>query len=155
MALMKMKAAIRPYLLRLHCQGNENALIRLSEQAYTLEVTIETNGAANLFCGRAADSLQGEKIFLPAVVAGNTRRMLGMLGRIYERASYYGMVDVGVAITSLQNCINDRARFGLGSVRRYDGPDYRKTLRTSALNLVEDPKQVAESLLKPIFDALY
>lgn len=121
---------------------------------YTLELTIESNGTGYLFCGRVADSLHGEKIFLPAIAVGNTARMLGMLGRLFERASYYGMVDIGVAITNLQRCINDKARFGLGSVRRYDGPDYRKSLRTSALNLIENPRQVAESILNPILEAL-
>lgn len=121
---------------------------------YTLQLTVNLDLSAYLFCGRAAEMHQGEKYFLPSVVQGNTSRFLGMLGRLFERASYFGMVDFGLAITGLKNCVNEDSRIMRSRPHRYDGQDYRKTLRTPSLALKENPKEVASQLLTPVFEAL-
>jgi hypothetical protein len=121
---------------------------------YALQLTVNLDASAYLFCGRAAETYEGEKYFLTSVVEGNASRLLGMLGRLFERASYLGMVDMGLAITGLQGCVNYESRVLRSKPHRYDGPDYRKTLRTSAKTLAETPKETALQLLTPLLEAL-
>ena len=64
----------------------------------TLDLRVDLDGGAYLFCGRAADSEGGQKYFLGSVVEGNTTRLLAMVSRLYERASYYGLVDIGIRV---------------------------------------------------------
>lgn len=121
---------------------------------YTLQVTMNLDGSSYLFCGRASDVWQDEKCFIPSVVLGNTSRFLSMLGKLFERGSYFGMVHVGLAITQLQRCVNFESRVVRIRPVRYDGPDYKKILHVSALTLSENPKGAASRLLSPLLESL-
>jgi hypothetical protein len=121
---------------------------------YTLQVTVNLDGSGYLFCGRASDVLDDKKCFFPSIVMGNTSRFLAMLGRLFERGSYFGMVDIGLAVTQLQGCVNYESRVVRMRPLQYDGPDYKKTSHTSALTLLENPKLVASHLLSPLFESM-
>jgi Putative DNA-binding domain len=122
--------------------------------AHTLHLTVNSDASIYLFCGRAAELHDGEKYFLPSLVEGNTSRLLSMLGLLLQRASYYGMVDIGLAVTGLKSSVNYESRINRSRLLRYDGPDYRKTLRVSAITLAEKPQLVASQLLTPLLEAL-
>lgn len=124
--------------------------------AYTLHLQINLDGSARLFCGRAADATgsRGGKEFISTIVAGNTTRLLALLGDLYEKASYFGMVDVAVAVTGLNGSVLHRPRNPFSDLPRYEGRDYRRSSRSSAELLKESPKQVAAALLMPLLDAI-
>jgi hypothetical protein len=124
--------------------------------AHTLHLQINLDGSARLFCGRAADATgsRGRKEFLSTIVAGNTTRLLALLGDLYEKASYFGMVDVALAVTGLNGSVLHRPRNPFSDLPRYEGRDYRRSSRSSAELLKEDSKQVAAQLLMPLMDAI-
>ena len=124
--------------------------------AYTLHLQINLDGSARLFCGRAADATgsRGGKEFISTIVAGNTTRLLALLGDLYEKASYFGMVDVAVAVTGLNGSVLHRPRNPFSDLPRYEGRDYRRSSRSSAELLKKSPKQVAAALLMPLMDAI-
>jgi hypothetical protein len=124
--------------------------------AYTLHLQINLDGSARLFCGRAADATgsRGRKEFISTIVAGNTTRLLALLGDLYEKASYFGMVDVAVAVTGLNGSVLHRPRNPFSDLPRYEGRDYRRSSRSPAELLKEDSKQVAAGLLMPLMDAI-
>ncbi len=120
-----------------------------------LRLQVNLDGSASLFCGRAAEQ-RGDKSkwFFSGVVAGNTVQLLSLLGRLYERSSYFGMVDIGVAVTGLNGCVPYETRARFHSLPRFEGPDYRKATRVSALILLSDPRQVAAELVMPLIEAI-
>lgn len=123
--------------------------------ASTLNLQVDFNGTAHLFCGRAAQQHGEALAFFHELVAGNTTRFLTLLGLLYNQARYIGMVDVGVALTGLKGSIMyttdiiTRAR-----QTQYDRDQYRKTMRVSALALKDDPRATAKSLVSPLFNAM-
>ncbi len=123
-----------------------------SNPGEALNLQIDLDGSAHLFCGRAAER-QGERFeFFPFIVAGNTTKFIALLGEIYTRANYIGMVDIGVAITGIKG-----SSFIGGSGRPlspYDRDEYRRTERISALILKDDPYGPAKKLLMPLFNAI-
>lgn len=124
--------------------------------AHTLHLQINLDGSARLFCGRAADATgsRGRKEFISTIVAGNTTRLLALLGDLYEKASYFGMVDVAVAVTGLNGSVLHRPCNPFSDLPRYEGRDYRRSSRSSAELLKEDSKRVAAGLLMPLMDAI-
>lgn len=127
--------------------------------ADTLFIQVNFDGSADLFCGRAAETTnrneQLVKLFFSSIVAGNTIRFLSLLGGVYDDASYFGMVDIGVGLSGLERCVAYGVRWGFSSdIHYYDDSNYRKTTRVSALLLRENSKQVASDLLMPLIDAI-
>lgn len=123
--------------------------------ARTLNFQVDFNGAAHLFCGRAAEQHKEDFLLFPEIVAGNTLRFLALLGALYSQARYIGMVDIGIALTGLKGSIIDTTDY-ITRARRtpYDRDQYRKTRRVSALVLKDDPEDIAKSLLNPLFHAM-
>jgi schlafen family protein len=123
--------------------------------AHTLNLQVDFDGSAHLFCGRAAERESAEYLFFPSIVAGNTTRFLTLVGKLYTKARYVGMVDVCLAITGLKGSIPDttNVRWML-NVMPYDRDEYRRTTRASALVLSDNPQSVARSLLMPLFNAV-
>jgi hypothetical protein len=120
-----------------------------------LRLQINLDGSASLFCGRAAEQ-RGDtpKWFFSGTVAGNTVKLLFMLGCLYEKSSYFGMVDIGGAVTGLNGCVPYETQARFHSLPRFEGSDYRKAIRVSALVLLNNPRQVAADLLMPLFEAI-
>lgn len=122
--------------------------------ANTLTIQADFDGTGHLFCGRAAQQHQGY-LFFPPVVAGNTVRFIALLGELYRRAGYVGMVDVAVAITGLKGSVPYTGKM---PVRHtwvpYDLDEYRRTARISALLFKDDPIGVGRTLLMPILNAV-
>jgi Putative DNA-binding domain len=114
------------------------------------------DGSAYLFNGRAAEvHREGEpKLFFSSIVAGSTTKFLAVLGELYERANYLGRVEIGIAVTGLQECAPDGARNAFRTLPKFTRPDYRRTVRSSAVILKENPKSVASQLVMPLVEAI-
>lgn len=120
-----------------------------------INLQIDFNGSGHLFCGRAAELIDGTFLFFPSLVAGITIRFLKLLGELYDKAKYLGMVDIGVGIIGLQGSIPYyEKRYLSRQFVLYDRNEYNKTDRVSSLVLKDDPEDSAKRLLMPIFDAL-
>ena len=122
--------------------------------AHTLHVKVCFDGSGFLFCGRAAENY-GAKEFFADIVAGNTTKFFALLGEVYRRANYFGMVDVGVALTSLEHCVPHESRSRFDWRPRYQGNTYRKAQRVSATTLRDNPESPAAELLMPLIDAIF
>lgn len=114
------------------------------------------DGSAYFFSGRAAEAHnEGQpKTFFSSIIAGSTTKFLAVLGELYGRANYLGMVDVGLAVTGLEGCVPDLQRNPFRTLPKFTGRSYRKTARSNAMLLKEDPKSVAARLLMPLVDAI-
>ncbi len=128
--------------------------------AHTLHVKVNFDGSASLFCGRAAED--GEradyplKYFFAGIVGGNTTKFLALLGELYRRANYFGMVDIAVGLVGLERAIPYETRTRFDWYPRYQGnSSYRKAWRASASLLQVEPQNVAATLLMPIIDAIF
>jgi hypothetical protein len=122
--------------------------------AHTLNLQVDFDGSAHLFCGRAAEQLNDVLKFFPSIVAGNTTRSLALVGKLYAKAGYLGPIDIGLAITGLKGSVpSDNSIWAL-SARPYDRNEYRRTARVSALALNDTFQDVAKTLLMPLFKAI-
>lgn len=120
----------------------------------TLELKVGFNGSGNLFCGYAgktalANNHEPEvKFFFDDIAASNTTRFLAFFGCLYEFSYYTGMVDVGIALTGLENAVWDNNyQRQLRPLYTHNESEYLRVIRTSALALKENPKKVASDLL--------
>lgn len=128
---------------------------RQSAEALNLQVNLD--GSASLFCGRAAERSHQDnsiKYFFSSIVAGNTIKFLSLLGRLYDKASYFGAVDIGLAIIGLEDCYDYESRNHFYNEYRFDRADYKKSIRRSAMLLMENAYKPSESLLMPIIEAI-
>jgi hypothetical protein len=128
--------------------------------AHTLHLKVNFDGSGSLFCGRAAEDAERKeyplKYFLAGIVGGNSTKFLALLGELYQRASYFGMVDVAVGLVGLKTVIPYETRSRFDWYPRYQGNDlYKKTKRASATSLHLEPQKVAEELLMPAIDAVF
>lgn len=135
----------------------EPSAINYAEYALYLEVNLD--GSGSVFCNRAAETVSkptGEvKWFLSDVVAGITMKSLALFSEFYKRASYFGMVDIGVGVTGLVGSSEFNTRNNImGKSYHYDKSDYRRAKRVSAMLLEENPEQVATDLLMPLINAV-
>jgi hypothetical protein len=88
-------------------------------------------------------------------VAGLTARFLTLLGGLYVAGSYFGPVDVGLAVTGLRGGISHWLSQQIAaSPRPYDKERYRRTGRFSAIKLKDDPRGAARKLVLPLARAL-
>jgi hypothetical protein len=128
--------------------------------ASTLQLKVGFDGSCRMFCGRAAEQ-EGRadyplKSFFAGIVAGNTSKCFFLLGELFRRAEYFGMVDLGVGLTGLKDCVPYEGRSAFQWFPRYQGADsYRRTKRTSAAELVSNPSGVASELLMPLIHAIF
>jgi hypothetical protein len=123
--------------------------------AYLLNLQIDFDGTGHLFCGRAAEQEAGALLFFPSLVAGNTTRFLALLGELFNRANFMGMVDLGVALTGLRGSVPHERNIRISlSFAPYDRDDYKRTDRVSAIMLKDNPHEVARNLLMRLFTAM-
>lgn len=131
----------------------------INELRNFLRLEIDHNGNGHFFCGRAADTIQGNNgnifIFLPALVAGNVARFLFLFGTLYNKAEYNGMVDVGIAVNGLNGCLPDSQRLIFSyDISPYDQDEYRRTGRFLAHELSANTQAIAENLTMPLIRAI-
>ncbi len=121
----------------------------------TLQLQVDFDGSAHLFCGRAGERV-GERLMLFfELIAGNTTRFLALLGQLYEKARYTAPVDLGLAVTGIRGSTPFTQDVRLQHLTPpYDRDDYRRTCRASALVLQEEPVGSARQLTMPLFDAM-
>jgi hypothetical protein len=100
-------------------------------------------------CGR-----DKRKEFFSSIVAGNTTRFLALLGDLYQKGSYLGMLDTAIAVTGLKGSLLHQPRNPFSELPRYEGQVYQRAHRTSAALVKDSPKQVAAELLMPLTDAM-
>lgn len=124
--------------------------------AHTLQLQVNLDGSGWLFCGRAAEmsGRDKRKEFFSSITAGNTTRFLALLGDLYQKGLYLGMVDTAIAVTGLQGALLHQPRNPFSDLPRYEGGVYQRACRTSATSLKNGPKQVAAELLMPLMDAM-
>lgn len=123
---------------------------------YTLNLQIDFNGSAHLFCGRAADRyMQGDLLVFHDIPSGLTVRFMALLGRLYERTGYYGMVDVGLAITGMRGAVLYSKDIRSQYLRSaYELDHYKRTGRFYALQMRAEPIIPSRNLLMPFIDAM-
>lgn len=118
-----------------------------------LRMIIDLDGTAHLFGGRAGFSMDdGRLVFAERYVAGNITRFLAVLGSLYERAGYFGPVDVGVAVTGLQDAVSSAARWDSWP-SPYPRPEYRRTRRLTAVELERAPRRASIELVGRLIEA--
>ena len=117
-------------------------------------IQIDFDGTGHLFCGRAAQMERSYQLF-HSCVAGNTGRFLRLVGELYARSSYLGVVDVGLELTGIQGSVV-MIKHPHVPVRLvpYEREVYRRTLRVGTTSLKADARSIAIMLLKPFFDAI-
>lgn len=124
----------------------------------TLNLEVNFNGWLNLLCGRAGalDTTLNYpmKWFHSSLVASHTTRLLVLLGDLYARAGYLGMVEIGLAVIGLYNCASRKAGPFFDSYPRYQDSEYWKTLRISAVTISGNEKNIAAEMLMPLVDAI-
>lgn len=127
-----------------------------------IRMTIARDGEARLFCccGVRVRNHGPISIF-DSLLGGNLAGLFAVAGDFYAQAGYIGAVDVGVAVTGIrgshshfavveQRQMADRVTFADG----LDQEEHRRTERVLASDLQERPHEVAEELLRDLFDAL-
>lgn len=130
-----------------------------NSEKFALYLEANFDGSGTMFCNRAAETMNQEnervKWFFSDIAAGNLAKFLALFGELYKKASYLGMVDIGVGLTGLENSFeyNTRNNF-FGGNHRYGKPNYKRTTRVSAMFLEENPIQVASDLLMRLIDAV-
>jgi hypothetical protein len=114
------------------------------------------DGSAYFFSGRAAEvDRKGEtKFFFSSIVAGSTTKFLAVLGELYDRANHFGMIDIGLAVTGLRDCVPHLPRDSFRPLPKFARSEYRRTSRANAIMLKEDPRRVAAQLVMPLIDAM-
>lgn len=153
------------FLVRNWVRNSEGFLSKMCEPTADnferLALYLEANfdGSGSMFCNRAAETFtRGDienKYFFSDIVAGNTIKFLAFFGKIYKKASYLGVVDIGVGLTGLENSIEDNVRNNIfGGNHRYTKSTYQRTKRVSAMLLDEKPKEVASELLLRLIDGV-
>lgn len=118
-----------------------------------LRMIVDLDGTAHLFGGRAGFSVDdGRLILSERYVAGNITRFLAILGSLYERAGYFGPVDVGVAVTGLKDALSNAGRWDSWPTP-YPRPEYRRPGRFTAVELDREPRRAAMELVGRLIQA--
>ncbi|HXD33247.1 MAG TPA: hypothetical protein VN643_19150, partial [Pyrinomonadaceae bacterium] len=126
------------------------------EEDMGVQFQFNLDGSGYFFSGRAAEGRgdSNPKSFFSSIVAGSTTKFLAVLGELYDRSSYYGMVDVGLAVTGLHGCVPASPRDPFRELPKFSGSEYRKTARSTAILVKEDPRRLGAQLIMPLVDAI-
>lgn len=134
---------------------------------YTVDTRFNIDGRATMFSGRATQRISengpdptGRKRIFEMVIGGNLASFFAVAGVLYEAAGYYGAVDVGVAVTSLDDGISVARYEGqqpvfvfLDHAPRYNSPTFTRHRRLAATSDLAEPQALALSLLGRLFAA--
>jgi hypothetical protein len=131
------------------------------DRRLVIRMTISREGEGRLFCCCGSRVREGGPVSIyENVLAGNLAGFLSAAGTFYAEAGYIGAVDVGLAVTGLRWAhshfviAGDRMEERVEPRDGIDQADHRRTERLLASDLQERPHEVAEELLRDLFDAL-
>jgi hypothetical protein len=135
--------------------GIEDAV---ADHRRAIRMTISHGGEVRLFACAGARSDRGGapgpiRIF-ETLIAGNLTSFLSSAGTFYRRAGYGGNVDVGVAVTGIQNAVSDFMFIQARDDVQFPAPDFRATARVVASELIGAPRDIAMQLLRRFLDAI-
>jgi hypothetical protein len=126
-----------------------------------IRMSIARDGEARLFCCCGARVRNDGPISIfDHLLGGNLASMFSVAGDFYAQAGFIGVVDVGAAVTGIQGSHSHFVVHQAGTGERIvfaeglDQQEHRRTERVLASDLQERPHEVAEGLLRDLFDAL-
>lgn len=142
---------------RLSTQGRNDRSSLEEDPTRLADLDINFDGRGHLFCGRATDTLsrdgEGGEVIFESIIAGNLEALIAAMGALYDRVGYFGSVDVGVALTGLQNAHSFSANKSIfGHAQAYPEPEVRRTRRIPA-SALSDSQVLVQELLGRFFEA--
>lgn len=123
-----------------------------------LNIELFYDGSARLFYGGAAEHFeqyQGPIIFEFRIV-DVLLRLLDLLAELYRRANNFGPIDLGLAVTGIQNGLSHACKadqWNRISLPRYRYRDYRMTTRTLGLEIQQRVEPTAKRMLDRFLQA--
>ena len=122
----------------------------------TLNLYIDYDGSGHLFCGNVGDRYSPEDFAMfPEKIAGLTVRFVNYMARLYEKSNYFGVVDVGLAMTGLKGSVVYTQDYNLLHSRiPYNRNEYKKSGRFSAIKMLDDPADPSKYLVMPFIKAI-
>jgi hypothetical protein len=108
---------------------------------YTAKIDLDFDGTGHFFCGRVAERNRGQLVFFDTILAGNLVSFFAAMAALYEAANYVGYVDVGAAVTGIEEGSTPYGLHLWGDVT-FSGPIPGRTTRVSAAELRDDVKGV-------------
>lgn len=137
------------YITHLHA-GPDNE--RPHQQIFDLQIYFD--GGAYLIDGEFAAEIEGTATLREGAVVARTLRLLYFLAVIYEKAQYFGPVDLAVKLTGLRGCISgyleDRRR--IPHVDPIKDSRFIDTARTYPVEMKTQPLAEAYKLLGRLID---
>jgi hypothetical protein len=129
--------------------------IEVAEEV-NLRCDVNIDGRGQLYCSRVAERTRRDSggnplLFFEQIAAGNLASFLAVMAELYERASYFGSVDVGVLLLGLDGAIPSSAPYADPTV--YNAEAYSRTRRYAA-GAMGDSQSVAMDLLGSLFEML-
>lgn len=123
-----------------------------------LRLQVGMDGRGNVFWGRVAEVRNRHFVLFGRHAAATVAGLLRVMGTLYERAGYRGVVDVGVAFTGIAGAVAgeslDRGRDYPSGPPKYRAQEYRRVQRVVAAELQGDPEGIAAGLLRRLFESL-
>lgn len=137
---------------------------RVSGHAYrSVQCDVNFDGRGQLFCGRAASRLapkvyepdtSGQLVLFEQSVAGNLASFFALMSEMYEAADYGGPLDVGIALTGIEQVqALSVAQNLIHASGGYPVDVHATTTRVEAVALGE-PRDLTRRMLSRFFEAL-
>lgn len=125
-----------------------------AKEGKLLDVEVQEDGGVRIFCARATDDRQDQRVMLDAVVGGLALRAVELAASVSATAGFHGYWDFGVALTNLHGAVSHQASHNiLGNANGYSEDTYRKTTSASSAQITS-PHDVADRLVAPLMRAL-
>jgi len=118
------------------------------------------DGSGTLFCGWMGETIKNDhstprKNFHRLRTAIMSARFLAFWGDIYQKADYFGKIDIGLALTNLKESIDSEiSSIDIRPNTGFYASDYKQMVRVSAAELKEKSKQLTEDLLTRLFESI-
>lgn len=120
---------------------------------YGVRCDVNIDGRGYLFSGRAAaETIRGIKGIFESIIAGNFLSFLSLMGRFYREAGYHGHVDIGLAVTGIDEAVSASNPPEDPEGRQYRAAGYSRTRRVAAGELIE-PESIARGMLRHLVAA--
>lgn len=122
-------------------------------------LSADDDGLIHLFAGRIGDRADGTstgRLFVyDEFLVAYGARFARFLGLLYERCRYLGPVNAGIRLIGLLRAVKYRPRqLFFDGEWRYQEPEYRRTTRLPASQLMNDPKALGRDLISPFLQTL-
>jgi hypothetical protein len=134
---------------------NDNIEEDVPKDALILDV--DSNGTGHLFCGRAAQLENDGFQLFGSVIVCNAFNFLLFMGELYKQANYFGMVEIGLAITGIKGVVyNSQDRIFRHLRKKYESENFKAVKRVDAISLTKPnlTLEILEQMLAQFFKAL-